>query len=183
MRCYVPFNLIHGRQRRHLLPQEWADAESDDWHEDTFEWKRKMKKPAPQLDIEELSRQAKAGLNPREAVLDSQAKSAEMHMAFATLKTGAVKDKAAAEALGQQWRSLMATDGIMLSLYAIADNELLFTEDGGRILDVRDFVLAQPETAKFRWKDTGEGGASGWKFGRYWSVSRAAFVGEMATLA
>jgi hypothetical protein len=22
--------------------QEWADPESDEWHEDTFEWKRKM---------------------------------------------------------------------------------------------------------------------------------------------
>lgn len=37
---------------------------------------------------------------------------------------------------------------------ATADHELLVTEEYGRILEVRDFLLAQPEVSKVRWKDT-----------------------------
>lgn len=37
---------------------------------------------------------------------------------------------------------------------ATADHELLVTEEYGRILEVRDFILEQPEVSKFRWKDT-----------------------------
>ena len=93
-------------------------------------------------------------MNPKEAMLAREAASKEMQMAFGTLKPGAAASKEAAEKIASRWRDLMATDGIQVQVYAIADNEVLFTEDAGRILDVREFVLAQPEALKFRWKDT-----------------------------
>jgi hypothetical protein len=42
----------------------------------------------------------------------------------------------------------------MVKVYATSDHELLVTEDNGRILEVKDFLLSQPEVSKFRWKDT-----------------------------
>ena len=96
----------------------------------------------------------KAGVNVKESILERDAKSKDMQMAFATLKAGTVATKEEAEKMGVRWRDMLLTDAIKVAVYAISESELLFTEEEGRILDVRNFVLAQPEIEKFRWKDT-----------------------------
>lgn len=77
-----------------------------------------------------------------------------MQMAFATIKESVTKDAKEIEEIGKRWQALLATNGVQVSLYPIGGQDILFTEDAGRILEVRDFVLNQPELEKFRWKDT-----------------------------
>jgi hypothetical protein len=106
------------------------------------------------VDVESLSRLAASGGDAREAMLASEAGSKAMQMSFATLKPGAAATKEEAEALGVRWRDLLATDALKASVYALSETELLYTEEEGRILELRNFLLAQPEIEKFRWKDT-----------------------------
>lgn len=96
------------------------------------------------------------GDSMKEAYLSHSAKSGEMHMSFVTLKKGACKTQKEAEELGARWRDLLKTDGLAVGLYPLSETELLYTEEEGRILEARDFLLSQPEVEKFRWKDTGE---------------------------
>lgn len=134
------------------LDEEWADDEDDEWHEDTFEWKRKMaQKNAPGIDMDTIQN---AGGKMQDMVLEHEAKSGNMQMAFCTLKKGTAKTKFDAEQIGARWTSLMQTAGIRATLYAISEDDLLFTDDTGVIMQVRDFLLEQPEVEKFRWKDT-----------------------------
>lgn len=152
------------------LDEEWKDEdEDDDWHEDTFEWKQKMakKKAGPGIDLNMLQ---KGGANIQEKVLEQEASSGNMQMAFATLKKGVAATQREAEEVGKRWQALMQTAGISTNLYAISADDLLFTDDNGVILKVREFVLDQPEIEKFRWKDT--------DFDREWLVKRKAEIAK-----
>lgn len=134
------------------LEEAWADEESETWHEDTFEWKRRMAAMrAPQLDIETL---AKSGPRMKDLVYEHEATNGNIHMSFATIKSSVTTDPAEIQAIGERWQALLQTDGSKVKLYPIGGQDLLFTEDDGRILEIRDFVLRQPELEKFRWKDT-----------------------------
>ena len=90
----------------------------------------------------------------KEMFLSHQAKSGDLHMSFVTLKKGVCEEQKCAEKLGAKWRDLLKTDGLAVSLYPLSETELLYTEDGGRVIEARDYLLTQPEVEKFRWKDT-----------------------------
>lgn len=148
----VPPSRFNRKVDDKKLDEDWADDEDDEWHEDTFEWKRKIaQKKAPEMDLNTLQ---SAGSGMQDLVLEHEAKSGNMQMAFCTLKKGTAANKFEAEQLGQKWNSLMQTAGIRATLYAISEDDLLFTDDSGVIMKVRDFLLEQPEVEKFRWKDT-----------------------------
>lgn len=147
--------------------QDWKDYEDDEWHEDTFEWKKKIKAArAGNLDVDELAATAKRGGDIKDAYLSHAAKSGDMHMSFVTLKKGVCAAQKCAEELGARWRDLLKTDGLAVGLYPLSETELLYTEEDGRVIEARDFLLQQPEVEKFRWKDTGAwgwgGGGGGW---------------------
>jgi hypothetical protein len=105
------------------------------------------------LDMEELT---KAAGSPKlkDTVLQHEASSGNVQMAFATVKKSVTEDPKEVEKIGQRWQGLLATAGVHTSLYPIGGQDLLMTEDNTRILQVRDFLLTQPELEKFRWKDT-----------------------------
>lgn len=136
------------------IEKKWQEGDIDDeeWHEDTFEWKRKMQEKIPGMTIEEIVASMKNG--KKDAYLEGEARKKDMQMAFCTLHPDATANKAESEKLGAKWQAILQTGGNRVNVYATSDHELLFTEEYGRILEVRDFLLAQPEVAKFRWKDT-----------------------------
>lgn len=134
------------------LEESWKDEETESWHEDTFEWKRRMAaQRAPQIDIETL---AKSGPRMRDMVFEHEATNGNIHMAFATIKASVTTDAAEIQKIGSRWQALLQTDGSKVKMYPIGGQDLLFTEDDGRIMEIRDFALQQPELEKFRWKDT-----------------------------
>lgn len=170
--------------------QEWQDPESDEWHEDTYEWKRKeaqkravstlwdasrcrfrffvrvcgatsiligfklrcpVQKP---LDLASLTGGGGLGANAKDMLLQHEASSGNMQMAFITLRSGVAKNDREIADIAGKWQALLQTNGVKLSFHPIGGDDILVTEDGGRILEARDFILNQPEVAKFRWKDT-----------------------------
>ena len=48
----------------------------------------------------------------------------------------------------------LKTGGVHISVYPMGANQLLFSQEDGRTLEVKDFLLSQPEVEKVRWKDT-----------------------------
>lgn len=120
------------------LQDEWDadDEEDEDWHEDTFEWKEKMKKPF-HFDPD----------NPTESLRNYQPSG--MQMCFCKLKNNYTFTKKEVEELGARWSAMMKTDGLDGKAYAIDEKTLLFTEDNGRIFELKFFVLQQPEVYKF----------------------------------
>lgn len=46
---------------------------------------------------------------------------------------------------------MMKTNAVDARAYAIDEKTILFTEDNGRVFEVKDFILAQPEVYKFTW--------------------------------
>ena len=138
------------------LLQDWADPEDEEWHEDTFEWKRKIaaKHQVP-FDLDALQREGAAGMAKiKDTMLASEATSGNTQMAFLTLREGVAEDDEARAKLAGRWAALLGTNAVKISYHMIGGNELLITEEQSRILEVKDFVLTQPEVAKFRWKDT-----------------------------
>lgn len=127
---------------RCVSSQEWeADEadETDEWHEDTYEWKEK-KKENFKFDPKDPT-----------ASLNSYAPSG-MQMVFCKLKKAHWgKTKKESEELAARWSALMKTNALDAKAYAIDEKQLLFTEDNGRIFELKNFVLAQPETYKFTW--------------------------------
>ena len=139
-----------------FFAQAWADYEDEEWHEDTFEWKRKIaSKHQVPFDIEALQREGAAGMaRIKETMLASEATSGNTQMAFLTLKDGVAETDEERGKLGAQWAALLGTNAVKISYHFIGGNELLITEEQSRIVEVKDFLLNQPEVAKFRWKDT-----------------------------
>uniref|UniRef100_A0A7S1GAY4 Uncharacterized protein n=1 Tax=Bicosoecida sp. CB-2014 TaxID=1486930 RepID=A0A7S1GAY4_9STRA len=123
------------------LEEEWDEdepEETDDWHEDSFEWKEKKKKNF-QFDPE----------NPTESLKNYQPSG--MQMVFCKLKKAYWKSKKDSEELSGRWSAMMKTNALDAKAYAIDEKTILFTEDNGRIFEVKDFVMQQPEVYKFTW--------------------------------
>ncbi|CAE7741442.1 unnamed protein product [Symbiodinium sp. KB8] len=76
-----------------------------------------------------------------------------MQMIFVTLFPDTHVDKKQTEALGTTWASMLKTGGIHLSVYPMNANQLLLSQEDGRTLEVKEFLLSQPEVEKVRWKD------------------------------
>ena len=94
----------------------------------------------------------------KETMLASEASSGNTQMAFLTLKDGVAETDEERAKLGSQWAALLVTNAVKISYHMIGGNELLITEEQGRIMEIKDFVLQQPEVAKFRWKVRRAGG-------------------------
>lgn len=124
------------------LDKEWAedDVETDDWHEDSFEWREKQRKEV-KFDPSDIS-----------SVMKAAGGAGGMQMCFASLIEGLTKDDS--KELAARWQALLMTNGIRNKMYSIDEKQILVTEEDGHIFDVKDFMLAQPEVTKFRWKDT-----------------------------
>jgi len=90
----------------------------------------------------------------KDMLLQHEAGSGNMQMAFATLRKGVAKNDKEINELAGKWQALLQTNGVKISFHPIGGDDLLLTEDGGRIIEARDFILNQPEVEKFRWKDT-----------------------------
>ena len=111
-----------------------------------------MQKP---LDLEAIAAGGMAGMaSAKEKILENEASSGNMQMGFCTLKKGVADTDEEKNKLAGRWAALLQTNGIKMSFHVIGGDDLLITEDGGRVMEARDFLLNQPEVAKFRWKDT-----------------------------
>ena len=84
-------------------------------------------------------------------MLASEASSGNTQMAFLTLRDGVAADDEERAKLAGRWAALLGTNAVKISYHMIGGNELLITEEQGRIIEVKDFVLQQPEVLKFRW--------------------------------
>ena len=84
-------------------------------------------------------------------MLASEASSGTTQMAFLTLRDGVAADDEERAKLAGRWAALLGTNAVKISYHMIGGNELLITEEQGRIIEVKDFVLQQPEVLKFRW--------------------------------
>ena len=87
----------------------------------------------------------------RSTMLASEATSGNTQMAFLTLRDGVAADDEERAKLAGRWAALLGTNAVKISYHMIGGNELLITEEQGRIIEVKDFVLQQPEVLKFRW--------------------------------
>lgn len=151
----VPPSRFNKPIKEHELEKEWQDPESDEWHEDTYEWKRKeAQKRAKPLDLASLTAGGGLGAGAKDMLLQHEANSGNMQMAFITLRSGVASNDREIGEIAGKWQALLQTNGVKLSFHPIGGDDILVTEDGGRILEARDFILNQPEVAKFRWKDT-----------------------------
>lgn len=111
------------------------------------------------FDIDKLAAAGPSGMaKMKETMLASEASSGNTQMAFLTLKDGVAETDEERAKLGSQWAALLVTNAVKISYHMIGGNELLITEEQGRIMEIKDFVLQQPEVAKFRWKVRRAGG-------------------------
>ena len=105
------------------------------------------------FDIDKLAAAGPGGMaKMKETMLASEATSGNTQMAFLTLRDGVAETDEERAKLGSKWAALLVTNAVKISYHMIGGNELLITEEQGRIMEIKDFVLTQPEVAKFRWK-------------------------------
>lgn len=106
----------------------------------------------PSEPLEDLLKKAKSP-DFKSVMAEREARNGEMHMCFITLRKEAVPTKKDLDMLAAKWQALLKTNSVDTRFYPIGENELLVTEDENRVLDLKDFVLSQPETLKFRFKE------------------------------
>lgn len=106
------------------------------------------------LDLASLTSGGGLGAGAKDMLLQHEASSGNMQMAFITLKKGVASNDREIGEIAGRWQALLQTNGVKLSFHPIGGDDILVTEDGGRILEARDFILSQPQVDKFRWKDT-----------------------------
>jgi hypothetical protein len=146
-------------------------VEDDDWHEDTYEWRDKVReKHAKPLDMNDL--QAGGPIDP----VAIQAAAGGMKMIFTTLRKEAVHgghwcainaakriadERLAPGAtecreesirhLARRWQQMLRTDGLEIRVSVLDAYQLLVIDDDGRrLVELKDFVLAQPEALSMR---------------------------------
>ena len=120
-----------------------GDVDDENWHEDTYAWRQKdRKKHVQPFDPN----------NPDAFVAQSFGASG-MQMVFVTLYSTTHKNKKETEDLALRWATILRTDGLVLQVYTLNTNSILFTQEDGRVIEAREFYLSQPETEKVRWKD------------------------------
>ena len=146
-------------------------AEDADWHEDTYEWRDKVReKHAKPFDVNEL--QAGGPIDP----VAIQAAAGGMQMIFATLRKDDVHGghwcainaakriaderlapgatECAEESirhLSRRWQQMLRTDGLEIRVSVLDAYQLLVIDDDGRrLVELKEFVLAQPEALSMR---------------------------------
>ena len=132
------------------LSKEWNDEEEDEaWHEDTHEWKRKMneknKKPFKIEDIETMGREDLVAMSQHNN------NGGVMAMTFAQLKPGVCSERECTEKLAIKWTDQLVLGGVQIKPYAVEDDQILLTQEDGNMLQLKNFVLAQPEVEKWTW--------------------------------
>ena len=121
------------------LEKDWNDEEEDDdWHEDTYEWKEKMKeKRTPSIDLSDPS--ALQGMSQDQVMGATKSKT---QMLFATIvePDGWTKDDT--EKLSGQFRDLLMTNALEAKTYTIDTHQILFVVDNGdQAVEVKNFAL------------------------------------------
>ncbi len=132
------------------LAKEWKDEEEDDgWHEDTHEWKKKMhQKYTKPINVKDIGK-----MNHEELVAMSQQGSSGggMAMTFAQLKPDICRSRDCTERLAIKWTDLLVLGGVQIHPYAVEDDQILITQEDNNVMQLKEFVLSQPEVEKWTW--------------------------------
>ena len=146
---------LHGKCKRKKinldkLAKEWNDEEEDEaWHEDTHEWKRKMNdKNKKTLNIKDIETMGREDLL---AMSQHNNNGGVMAMTFAQLKPGVCTKRECTEKIAIKWTDQLVLGGVQIKPYAVEDDQILLTQEDGNMLQLKDFVLAQPEVEKWTW--------------------------------
>ena len=133
------------------LDKEWKDEEEDeDWHEDSYEWKRKMQeKKQPAFDMSNIQNMKPEELMAMQGGGEGGGGGGGMSMTFAQLKDGICTSRKCTNELAVKWADLMGTGGIQAKPYAVEDDQILFTQEDGNTMQLKDFILEQPEVLKW----------------------------------
>lgn len=63
------------------------------------------------------------------------------------------------KAVGMRWADLLKTAGVNVQVFPIEPGQILFTEYEGVMMQIKDFILDQPEAASFKFKEQVRGSA------------------------
>ena len=108
------------------LDKEWKDEEEDeDWHEDSYEWKRKMQeKKQPAFDMSNIQNMKPEELMAMQGGGMGGGGGGGMSMTFAQLKDGICTSRKCTNELAVKWADLMGTGGIQAKPYAVEDDQI-----------------------------------------------------------
>merc|ERR1711988_1265308 len=116
----------------------WADEEDEDWHEDTWEWKDKMR----QEKTSSMPMPGDEGFDAQKFMSMHQEQQQQgMQMSFVAIKPENNDRKDKANELAERWSTLLKTDGIDVKPYVLDPAQILFTQDDGRFTEYKEFIL------------------------------------------
>ncbi|BBN01875.1 LRP chaperone MESD [Marchantia polymorpha subsp. ruderalis] len=139
---------IEAGKRRVHIPDDLDDVEDNEEDEDWKAWGKPKPRPRPKFDPPpDFQDGMDLGKYQREMIKRQFGPS----MGFAKLRIDVPRELEEAPRLARTWTELLKTGSIDAKVIAVDKNTIMFTiPDGQDSLEVKDFVLSQPEAYEFK---------------------------------
>eukprot|EP00898_Chlorokybus_atmophyticus_P001170 jgi/Chlat1/2053/Chrsp17S02526 len=140
-----------AHRRRIHVTDDLSEVVDDEEDEDFKAWGATKPKPEPEpMDITNMMQMGDDGKPDISAMLAAQQQGPAM--GFVKLKPGTTKRQSDLEQLAAKWDTLIRSGMIQPKFYPIEENTILITvESGKELLEVRQFILEQPEVLHLDW--------------------------------
>lgn len=129
------------------IPDELDDVVDDEEDEAWKAWGKPKPKPLPPFDPPpDLS-----SLHPSQIQDEMLKRHMGTAMGFVKLRLDVQRSKDEITSIAEKWTKLLRTGSISAKIMAVDVNTIMFIiEDGQSVMEVKDFILEQPEAYEFK---------------------------------